>query len=173
MLKQKLTKILTLNGVSIIIGIVGGVFGLFSIFVTDWSYPISLKWFVFVAFLFFSIILFFSTLISELLKEVRVKQSSRAKAVRFIMEDNIILIEKNIFLGQSATVTIFYLDEDYEVVIGTGYIFNIQEKFVTVEILGIEDEFITRYKSVINQMYNNDYRAVQKIFVKGYLIYKN
>lgn len=172
MLKQKLAKVLTLNGASIIIGIVGGIFGFFSIFVTNWSYPISLKWFIFVAFLSLTIILVLTSLISELLKEVRIKQSNRANAVRFLMEDKKMLIEKNNFLGQSARVTIFYLDDDYEVVLGTGYVFNIQEKFVTVEIQEIEDDFLTKYDNVINQMNNNDYKALQKVFVKGYLMYK-
>lgn len=171
MLKQKLSKILTLNGASIIIGIVGGIFGFFSIFVTNWNHPVSLKWFIFLAFLSLTIILILTSLISELLKEVRVKQSNRANAVRFLMADNKILIEKNNFLGQSARVTIFYLDDDYEVVLGTGYVFNIQEKFVTVEIKELDSDFLNRYENVITQMFNNDYRALQKVFVKGYLIY--
>lgn len=87
------------------------------------------------------------------------------------MADNKILIEKNNFLGQSARVTIFYLDDDYEVVLGTGYVFNIQEKFVTVEIKELDSDFLNRYENVITQMFNNDYRALQKVFVKGYLIY--
>lgn len=46
MIKQKLKYILTLNGISILIGIVGGLFGIISIFV-DWNTQLSLKWFAF------------------------------------------------------------------------------------------------------------------------------
>jgi hypothetical protein len=173
MLKQKLAKILGLNGVSIIIGIVGGLFGFFSIFVTDWNSPISLKWLVFVSFLSFSIILVLSSLISDLLKEIRIKLPNKAKAFRYFPESNQFLVEKNDSLGASATVTIFYLDDEYEVTLGTGYVSNIQDKFISINIIEMDNNFIQMYQNIITQIEANDIRVISKIFVKSYLIYRN
>lgn len=44
MIKQKLEEILSLNGISILIGIIGGIFGIISIFI-DWNTLLSIKWF--------------------------------------------------------------------------------------------------------------------------------
>lgn len=173
MFRNKLRKVLSLNGISIIFGILGGILGFFTAFVPNWQMDINSKWLVLFSFLAITIILILSAIISELLKELRVKIPHKAKAVRYINSDDYLLIELNDFLGTSAMVTIFYLDDDYEVILGTGYVLNIQEKFVTIKILHINTDFMNRYAEELERIQINDIRAIQKILVKSYVTYPN
>ncbi|WP_177764464.1 hypothetical protein [Flavobacterium sp. I3-2] len=61
MINETFKKILSLNGVSILIGIIGGVVGLLSIFI-DWNWTISIKWLA-ASIIFFSFLLLISILV--------------------------------------------------------------------------------------------------------------
>ena len=83
-----------------------------------------------------------------------------------------LLVRNNDFLGHSAMVSIFYIDDSYEVNVGTGYVNNIQEKFTQIKILEIEADFLSRYDEVFNKIALNDVTFLQKLLIKNYIAYK-
>lgn len=73
MLEKKIKNIFSFNGISLIIGIVGGLAGYFTILITEWNTSISLKWFVFTIYLSFTIILFLLKLLIDINDELKIK----------------------------------------------------------------------------------------------------
>ena len=71
MIRKKLKKLLSFNGISLIIGIVGGIFGLVSPFIDDWNVQIRLKWLLFIIFLFSILILVLTKLVLELSEDLK------------------------------------------------------------------------------------------------------
>ena len=159
---DKLKKILTFNGVSLIIGIIGSLASILTIFITQWNLEISIKWLVFVIFCSLSIILFLIKLVIYLIEEIKMKRPNTSS----------ILSYKPDILGHSAMVSIFYIDDSYEVNVGTGYVNNIQEKFTQIKILEIEADFLSRYDEVFNKIALNDVTFLQKLLIKNYIAYK-
>ena len=107
----------------------------------------------------------------DLWSELKVKKYNKASAIRFIDKSKIFLIQKNDFLGNLARVSIFYLDEDSEVEIGKGYVYNIQDKFIQVKLLSLDDHFKRNYSNIMRSIENNDNNVIQKIIVKSYITY--
>jgi hypothetical protein len=122
MVKEKLKKIFSFNGIALIIGIVGGLAGYFTILVTEWNFQLSLKWLVFTIYISFTIILILIKLVADLNTELKVKHPNTTTVFRYIPETDAFLIHKNDFLGHSAMVSIFYLDDSFEVEFGKGYV---------------------------------------------------
>lgn len=173
MIKEKLLKIISFNGIVLIIGILGGLSSILTIFITQWNVQISLKWFVFFLFVFLIILLILIKLIYELNREINVKRPNLASVIRYIPSTRTLLVTKNDFLGYSAMVSIFYYDELYEVEIGKGYVTNITERFIQIRILDISDDFNMYYHPVLERFETNDLRTLQMIVVKSYITYTN
>jgi len=167
MIKEKLLKILTFNGVSFTVGILGSIASILGIFINEWDTLISLKWLVLFLFIALTILLIAAKLIFDLNAELRLKRPNKAKAVRYIEANTILLVEKSEFLVHSAMVTIFYLDDDYEVEFGKGYVINIQDKFIQIQITSFSELFDNSYRGILTKITDNDTRVLQKVIVKN------
>jgi len=110
-------------------------------------------------------------LLFDLVSEMKKEQPNSVKAVRYISESMTLLVEKNRILGHSAMVSIFYLDENYEVELGKGFVKNIQEEFTQIQILEFSEEFIVNYQKPLKNIESNEIRTLQKIIVKSYISY--
>ena len=66
------------------------------------------------------------------------------------------IIDGNDILGYSAMVTIFFIDNDYEIEFGKGYISNIQSEFFHVQLVDISDEFALHYGQALIGISNYD-----------------
>jgi hypothetical protein len=173
MIKSKLNKILTLNGISIIIGVSGGILGFVSILITDYDLKLSLKWLVFVIFLFFSILLISFKLSYELYLELKTTKPNKAKAISYLETSSILLVENNDFLDFSAMTSIFFLDRDVEIEIGQGYVQNVQEKFTQIKILSINEDFKKYHEKTLEKLAENNNDVLRNIVIKTYLRYTN
>lgn len=171
MIKNKLAKILTLNGISIIIGVSGGVLGFVSILITDYDLKVSLKWLIFVIFLFFSILLISFKLSYELYLELKKSKPNKSKAISFLESNSILLVENNEFLDFSAMITIFYLDSDIEVEVGQGFVQNVQDKFTQIKILSIDDSFKKHHEKTLKKLSDNNNDVLRNIVIKNYIRY--
>jgi len=169
---DKLKKILTFNGVSLIIGIIGSLASILTIFITQWNLEISIKWLVFVIFLALITILILTKLAIDLNDEIKMKRPNTSSILSYKSDSQTLLVRNNDFLGHSAMVSIFYLDDSYEVNLGTGYVNNIQEKFTQIKILEFEEDFLSRYPEVLSRITLNDVTFLQKLLIKNYIIYK-
>lgn len=169
MIKSKLTKILTLNGISIIIGVSGGILGFVSILITNYDLKISLKWLVFVIFLFFLILLISFKLSYELYRELKNSRPNKSKAISYLESNSILLVENNDFLDFSAMITIFFLDNDIEVEVGQGYVQNVQDKFTQIKILSIDDDFKKHHEKTLKKLTENNNDVLRSIIIKSYI----
>ena len=70
-------------------------------------------------------------------------------------------------------VSIFYFDDSFEVEFGKGYVKNIQENFIQIQLLEISESFSTNYDSVIIKIDSNDIVILNRLIVKSYVTYTN
>lgn len=173
MIKNKLKKILTLNGISIIIGVSGSMLGLVSILINDYNLKISLKWLVFAIFLFFSFLLISFKLSYELYLELKTKKPNKSKAIRYLESSSILLVENNDFLDFSGMTSIFFLDRDIEIEIGQGYVQNVQEKFTQIKILSFDEDFTKHHSNTLQKLIENNNDILRNIIIKSYIRYTN
>ncbi len=173
MIKEKLKKIFSFNGIALIIGIVGSLAGYFTILITEWNSQISVKWVVFTIYISFTIILILFKLVIDLNTELKVKLPNTTTVFRYVPESTTFLVYKNDFLGHLAMVSIFYLDNSFEVELGKGYVKNIQDKFIQIEIIEISDSFSLNHSDVLEKINSNNVIELQKIIIKSYVTYTN
>jgi len=173
MIKEKIKQILTFNGIALIVGVLGSLASIMTVFVTKWNTEINLKWLVFTIFISLAIVLFLIKLVYDLIKETEIKRTNTASAIRYISESKTLIVTKNEFLGYSAMVSIFYKDENYEIEFGKGYVESFPDNFVQIKVLDISTDFVTRYENILEQIFNNDMQVLQKMLVKSYITYTN
>lgn len=171
MIKEKLKKILTFNGVAIIIGILGSLASILTVFITKWDLLISLKWLIFLLFVSLTIILISIKVALDLNNELKIKRITTFPALRYLNENSTFLVQTNDILGYSAMVSIFYLDDSFEIELGKGYVKNIQEKFIQIQMIQISDEFLKNHEDILLKIKNNDNDILHKIIIKSYVSY--
>jgi hypothetical protein len=170
MIKQKLKYILTLNGISILIGIIGGLLGIISIFV-DWNTQLSIKWFA-VLWIIYSFILIISIKLSyDIYKSHSKKTQKSIKALQFSNTNFLLLVENNKSLEYSQRVSIYYIKNDFQLLFADGYVQNMQEKFVQIRILQFDENFTSTYEDDYDGFLNNNNNALSSILIKNYLNY--
>lgn len=170
MIKQKLQDILTLNGISILIGIVGGLFGIISIFV-DWNTKLSVKWFAALWVIYSFILIVFIKLTYDIYQSHTEKMQKKNKAIKFSSNDSLLLVENNNSLEYSQRVSIYYIKNDFQLLFADGYVQNIQEKFVQIKILQFDENFTSTYENDYNSFLNGNNIALSSILIKNYLSY--
>ena len=173
MIKETLLKIISFNGIVLIVGILGGISSILTVFITQWNSQISLKWFVFSLFISLIVLLILFKLVYDLNEEIKIKKPNLSSAIRYISNSKTLLVSKNDFLGYSAMVSIFYTDDLYEVEMAKGYVSNITDKLVQIRILDISEDFARNYHDVLDFFELSDLKTLQKIVVKSYITYTN
>ncbi|RKS21772.1 hypothetical protein CLV94_2407 [Flavobacterium endophyticum] len=173
MIKEKIKNIFSFEGISLIIGIVGSLTAYSTILITDWNYSLSLKWLIFTIYISFTIILILIKLIVDLNAELKIKSPNTTMIFRYVPENQTFLVHKNDFLGHLAMVSIFYIDDSFEIELGKGYVKNIQDNFIQVKLLEISESFTLNHSEILEKINSNNIIALQKIIVKSYIIYTN
>lgn len=172
MIIEKLKKVLSFNGIFLIIGILGGLSSILTVFITKWNAQISLKWLVLTIFIGLIIILILIKLIFNLNEELRYKTQNKARIMKYLPDKYTFLIEKNQTFGYSAMVSIFYyLDDIYETEVGKGYVKNIQDQFIQIQLLNFSEDFKKNHQGIIKKINDNDINTLKKIIVKNYIKY--
>ena len=170
MIKQKLKEILSLNGISILIGIVGGILSIISIFI-DWNTQLSIKWFA-VLWIIYSFILIISLKLTYDVYMSNKKRASKSnKVIQFSSADLLLLVENNGNLEYSQSVSIYYIKNNFQLLLANGFVQNIQDEFVQVKIINLDDSFINSYGDDYDRILNNDNNALTSILIKNYLSY--
>ncbi|ANF51604.1 hypothetical protein A0O34_14315 [Chryseobacterium glaciei] len=170
MIKEKLKQILSLNGISVLIGIIGGILGIFSIFI-DWNSQISIKWFAALTIFFSFLLLITLILVFEMYKNYKVKIIKNHKVIQFLEENLLLLVENNNSLEFSQTVSIYYIINNFQVLLAQGFVENIQENFVQIKITQFEQNFLRNYSIIYEKIINNDKSILDLIIIKNYIRY--
>jgi len=169
MIRQKLGRILSFNGISILIGIVGGVFGIISIFI-DWNTQLSVKWFA-ALWIICSFILIISVKLTYDIYNTNTLKNVNSKVLQFSNINLLLLVENNNNLEFSQTVSIYYIKNNFQLLFANGYVQNIQDKFVQIKIISFDEEFTTIHIDDYQQVMNNDSNALLSILIKNYISY--
>lgn len=173
MIPSKLKSILSLNSLSLILGILGFGFGIVAMFVSDYNVEVSLKWFFLITLLFLFLLFVSFKLSYELYCELKVCNAfNHSKAIQFLQPSYILIVEKNNSLEHSAKTTIYYInDRGVEIEMGEGYVYNIQNKFVQIKLTNFNTDFETNNPSEFNDFINNNANILNNVIVKNYTKY--
>lgn len=173
MIREKIKKnVFSINGISLIIGIVGGIFGIISPFITNWNISINLKWVIAIIIVGFFLILILLKICIDLRDDLKKKNVNNTKIISFLSQEETFLAEINHTLGHGALVSIFYIENNYEIDFGKGYITNIQDNFIQIKLLQIANNFQVNYDDILNNIRNNNSISIQKLVVKSFVKYE-
>lgn len=170
MIKQKLEYILSLNGISILIGIVGCILGIMSIFI-DWDTQLSIKWLaaLWITYSFILIVSMKLTYDIYMMHKLRLKTNN--KVIQYSSTDLLLLVQNNQNLEYSQSVSIYYLKDDFQLLMASGYVQNIQEKFVQIKMIGFNKDFTDSYEKEYEMIVNNNANALASVLIKNYISY--
>jgi hypothetical protein len=170
MIKQKLEYILSLNGISILIGIVGGILGIMSIFI-DWDTKLSIKWLtaLWITYSFILIVSMKLTYDMYMMHKLRLKTNN--KVIQYSSTDLLLLVQNNQNLEYSQSVSIYYLKDDFQLLMASGYVQNIQEKFVQIKMISFNKDFTDSYEKEYEMIVNNNANALASVLIKNYISY--
>lgn len=169
MIKQKLEQILSLNGISILIGIVGGIFGIISVFV-NWETQISIKWFA-ALWIIYSFFLIISVKLTYDISKSHSTKKISSKILQFSRANLLLLVENNNNLEFSQTVSIYYTKDNFQLFFANGYVQNIQEKLVQIKVISFDDDFINLHNEEYSRILNNESNALSSLLINNYLRY--
>ncbi|MGJ1321454.1 hypothetical protein ACR780_02095 [Sphingobacterium faecium] len=167
MIGKKLKNILSLNGISLIVGISGGILAFVTLSVADLNIKIELRWFILLSFIFFIFLLISFKLINDLFTELKFA-SNFSHAISYISGDSLLLVEINKNFDYSAITTIFYIKNGVEIVLGTGYVSNIQQKLIQIKLINFDVDFQKNNTEILKQLNDNNADIIKNIIVKNH-----
>lgn len=170
MIKQKLEEILSLNGISILIGIVGGTLGIMSIFI-DWNTQLNIKWFAALCIIYSFVLIISIKLTYDVYLSHKIRVAKDNKVIQFSNTDLLLLVENNGNLEFSQSVSIYYIKNNFQILLANGYVQNIQEKFVQIKIINFDESFRDSHSDEYDRILNNDNNVLVSILIKNYLSY--
>lgn len=167
---ERITKILSFNGVAIFIGIFGSIASILTLFNSNWDFSISIKWIIFLFYVFLSCTVILLKVIHEQNKELN-KQQARPifRIIKYEPTQESFLIEKTNLLGFDALVSLFYLQDDFEIELGKAFVSNIQENFIQLQTIDISKKFETDNSEILKNIKNNASKELKNIIIKTYV----
>lgn len=172
-MKNIIKRILSYNSVSLIIGVLGGLFGFVPIFV-DYNAEVSVRWFIFTIIISLFIILILLKIISDV--AIKIKQLSNPSISVISIKENgeILLTRRNTLIERySMLVSIYYIKNDLEILLGTGYVSMIQDNFVQVRLYELDQLFEQKYEEIVTALRNEKSWLAKNIIIRNIMIYKN
>lgn len=163
-------KVLTFNGVSLIIGVIGGVFGIISIFI-DWKLLINIKWLVLTCVVSIFIILILVKIIVDSAEKLQSSLSEKINVISIINQGRILLVSNKNTIIRNSMVSVFYLDNDCEIFLCSAYAHHPQDNFTQIKIIKFDSDFISDYAHVIKGITQCSSIIAEKLLVRNIVIY--
>lgn len=158
--------ILSITGGAILFGLVGSIASLLSIFIVNWEISLNIRWFIFVCLLFIYILLG-HILYCEKLKDTL---SDRIKTfytpILFHEKLGSLIIPKNDMLSIHVRVSIFYIENNFEIPFGEGYVSNIQDKVIQIKVTNTLDVALAQ------KLQQNNADFLRRIRIKNCINYE-
>ncbi|MBU3660694.1 MAG: hypothetical protein FGM14_12520 [Flavobacteriales bacterium] len=169
MLKEKLKDILSLNGISILIGVVGGIWGLLSIFI-DWNWQVSIKWLALVLILCMFIVLILSLLINKLNNAYNERVNHKIRIINYLPEQSLLLVDNCDSLEYFQIVSLFFVKDGFEIRMAYGYV-ETKNLFAQIKIIQFENEFMEEYPDEYQRIIEKNKESLESISIKNYYKY--
>lgn len=170
MIKEKLKEILTLNGISILIGVVGGIIGILSIFI-DWNWQISIKWLALILIICAFSILILSVLLLKIDRVYNERINRKFKIINYIPERSLLLVDNSDGLEFFQTVSIFFVNKGFEIPLAFGYVETKQNNFAQIKIAEFNAEFVENYPEEYQKILQKNKESLETISIKNYYKY--
>lgn len=169
-MKDRFKKVLTFNGLFILIGVLGGIASILTLFNTDYSLRVNIKWLIFIVYLFISSVFILVKIIYDIQKELEQRElKPQFRIIKYQQSTEEFLIEKSTLLGHNALVSVFYSQDDFETEIGKAYVSNITDNFIQLKIMNIRDNLSQEIVAVIDKIKNNDAKELKNVTIKSFV----
>lgn len=169
MIKEKLKDILSLNGISILIGVVGGIWGLLSIFI-DWNWQVSIKWLALVLILCMFIVLILSLLIYKLNSVYNERVNQKIRIINYLPEKSLLLVDNSDSLEYFQTVSLFFVSKGCEIPLAYGYV-ETKNRFAQIKIVQFDNDFISQSPDEYQRIIEKNKESLENISIKNYYKY--
>lgn len=181
-------NIFTKENISFIIGIVGFITAIFSMFF-DWNQSLKFKWFGIGIILLVIIILLLILFIlkaeesnNENIKDLQNKLdnaisdyqkalNSEIKALKFSPAESILLIEKKPQFEERQYVSIDYKLDGFHIPFAVGFVSTIQDKAIQIKITDVDPDFETNHPEDIKRISENNKDSLNSLLIKKYYKY--
>ncbi|MFR9534836.1 MAG: hypothetical protein SNG27_01680 [Rikenellaceae bacterium] len=165
-MKDVISRVLSFNGISLLIGIIGGIFGVVSIFI-DWTALVSIKWLIAAIVIFVFVVLILVKIINDAGAKLKTHSSGKFKVISIINNGEIVLTENSPLLPHNTMVSIYFIDNICEVFVGSAYVYHVQDEYTQIKIKMIDEEFKEGYKSVVKSLEKGDAKTLKNIIVRN------
>lgn len=124
---------LSFNAISIIIGVTGFIISVASLFY-KWEDTLQVKWVVLLLIVFASIILILIRLLIDLMW-MKADHKHWEQPLKFLNDQNIILIRKNRNFSNNIIVGCYFVDDEIEHFVLLAVVHHVQEKAIQLKII--------------------------------------
>lgn len=125
--------IFSLTGVSLAVGAAGFLSAFVTMFVNT-SDQVSVKWILFILWLFLSVVIILLKLLFDLATEKKIAPPYEIP-IRYLPIDQILLIRRNEHFGNQIVVGCYSSVDDVERLLSLGAVHHVQEQFIQIKIL--------------------------------------
>jgi len=169
-MKERFKKVLTFNGLFILIGVLGGIASILTLFNTDYDIDLNIKWLIFTVYLFISAVFVLMKIIYDIQKELEQRElKPQFRIIKYQQSTDEFLIGKSSLLGHNALVSIFYSQDDFETEIGKAYVSNITDNYIQLKIMTILDDLSQEIVAVIDKIKSNDAKELKNVTIKSFV----
>lgn len=123
----------SLTGISLAVGVAGFLSALVTMFVNT-SELVSVKWFLFVLWLFLTVTIILLKLVFDLAAEKKIPAPYEIP-IRYLPNEQILLIRRNEHFGNQIVVGCYSNINDVERLLSLGAVHHVQEQFIQIKLL--------------------------------------
>ncbi|WP_428740306.1 hypothetical protein [Tenacibaculum sp.] len=167
---ERLRKVFTFNGLFILIGVLGGLASILTLFNSNYDFKINVKWFLFLIYVFITTVIILLKVLYDLQQEFEKGQfKPHFRIIKYQKSTEEFLIEKSELLEHNALVSIFYSHDDFETEIGKAYVSNVNDRYFQLKIITISDNLSNEIVTAINKIKNNDAKEIKNVTIKSFV----
>jgi hypothetical protein len=167
---ERLKKVLTFNGLFVLIGVLGGLASILTLFNSTYDFKVNVKWFLFLIYLSISAVLILLKALHDAQQELKKGEfKPHFRIIKYQKSTEEFLIEKTDLLEHNALVSIFYSHDDFETEIGKAYVSNVNEKYFQLKIMTITENLSNEIASAIDKIKNNDAKEIKNVAIKSFV----
>ncbi len=167
---EKIKKVLTFNGIYIAFGIFGSIASILTLLNLNYNFTISVKWLIFLIYIFICIILIFFKVICDLNDELnKIDPNPKFTIIKYLQSTDEFLIKKTTLLAHNALVSLYYLKDDFEVEIGKAYVSNVSDNYIQLKIFDTLPNLSKDIVEAIDKIKNNDAKELKSVSIKTFI----
>ena len=169
---EKIRKVLRFNGVFILIGVLGGLSSILTVFVGQFGIDINLKWLI--AYIYISIVIYILLfkVVNDLVKEIKNhKKNLSLSVLSYNTAAETIIGEKADWITLDTFVTVYYKDNEFITEMGYGYVSNINDESIQIKLIRFAENFRANYREELRKLENNDISIINRMMIKTIVTY--